>query len=976
MPYANFRNVTWADDNTLVCFNGPVKQTLVVVDAETGKVKHAYAKEVLLNQLPKKTNYEPALWLSGVPGTTKACVRAQYNHAGWNDMSFLLDWQTGEATKGYRKVSLYGCPAAAVAPDLSIGAQGDGDLNDIILFDPTKGEALPDGKGVRRLRPAVRGAFARSDSIRWRADGKAVVWRQHDDGPHKGHAELDLTTLMLRPLNAGEFRQVDRDLADFAHAMDFPPAEGVLPVGAKGKPLNLDFETGTLEDWVATGKAFDGQPIKGDTVALRVKGERSGHQGKYWIGGFEKLRNDKPQGTLTSVPFKITQPWASFLVGGGPSQHTRVDLVLQDQKEELLIGLVPLGSAPGVLFVVKYQKAFFSASGWQEETLRRVVVDLRPHLGKEMFIRVVDAHSGRWGHISFDDFRLHAKQPGVSTPPYGGGARERGIVRQRGPLTLTVKWPDLIITGGSEPVIDKAKGPVWSDSTFAAGGRIVSYHYYWNALQVFDPATGKADVKTVTRSFIQSLAVSPRPDCRYILVGSVDQTLTVFDPAAGKVLLTIFPARQDWIAWTPEGYYAATPAGERLMGWHVENGPDKLASFYPAERFRKKFHRPDVIQLVLEKGSVAEALKAADAALKQKTKVLPLEQLLPPQTVLTVVDDTRLPTLKLKATATAHSRQQPITGLRLLLDGRPLPPNEKGEKEGVAEFAAGKDKADADWTITLPEGTHQLAVLAQPRRLGHLAGHRADQRQSGQAAEAARARRRRGCLPQRHSAAAVCRGRCQGHRRRVPAQTRWPVPARRQSDTAQPRCAPQGRARCPCQPVRPGQGQRSGSGLVCRSRRQGQERLLPADGRGRSAEAAGDGAFRRGPAQGIGKIPCQVLLLLDACRAGGAIKNFRPVVDDLTRELTDDDCGVAVLSAAMANEQAQERDGHGLFTRAVVDALQPANGMHFNRHDHLVYVHHLHSYVFDEVARQSDRKQHPSLSLPSIVESFPITKVK
>ena len=44
---------------------------------------------------------------------------------------------------------------------------------------------------------------------------------------------------------------------------------GVLPVGADGKPLNFDFETGTLKDWTAEGDAFLGQPIKGDTVSPR-----------------------------------------------------------------------------------------------------------------------------------------------------------------------------------------------------------------------------------------------------------------------------------------------------------------------------------------------------------------------------------------------------------------------------------------------------------------------------------------------------------------------------------------------------------------------------------------------------------------------------------------------------------------------------------------------------------------------------------
>ena len=34
------------------------------------------------------------------------------------------------------------------------------------------------------------------------------------------------------------------------------PDKGVLPTAADGRPLNLDFETGTLKDWTAEGEAF------------------------------------------------------------------------------------------------------------------------------------------------------------------------------------------------------------------------------------------------------------------------------------------------------------------------------------------------------------------------------------------------------------------------------------------------------------------------------------------------------------------------------------------------------------------------------------------------------------------------------------------------------------------------------------------------------------------------------------------------
>ena len=40
----------------------------------------------------------------------------------------------------------------------------------------------------------------------------------------------------------------------------------------------------------------------------------------------------------------------------------------------------------------------------------------------------------------------------------------------------------------------------------------------------------------------------------------------------------------DWIVWTREGYYAATPGGERMMGWTVSNGLDRAATFHPAAK--------------------------------------------------------------------------------------------------------------------------------------------------------------------------------------------------------------------------------------------------------------------------------------------------------------------------------------------------------------------------------------------------------
>jgi putative membrane-bound dehydrogenase-like protein len=171
-----------------------------------------------------------------------------------------------------------------------------------------------------------------------------------------------------------------------------PADAGVLPLGSDGKPLNLDFESGTLKDWTLEGEAFKGQPVKGDLVAARRGDMKSRHQGQYWIGGYEKL-TDKPVGTLTSVPFKVTHRWATFLIGGGPHEkETCVE-------------------------IVQGKDVIFRAAGLEEEDMQRVVVDLGPYMDREIFIRVVDKHTGHWGHVNFDDFRFHETKPKAQGRP-------------------------------------------------------------------------------------------------------------------------------------------------------------------------------------------------------------------------------------------------------------------------------------------------------------------------------------------------------------------------------------------------------------------------------------------------------------------------------------------------------------------------------------------------------------------------------
>jgi putative membrane-bound dehydrogenase-like protein len=231
-------------------------------------------------------------------------------------------------------------------------------------------------------------------------------------------------------------------VAAAARAPKTPMAKGgFLPVDSNGKALNLDFEDGTLKDWTPTGDAWAGQPYKGEIDQKRKHGNGrfSLRQGDFWIGGYEVLE-DKPKGSLTSRAFMVAAPYAAFRVGGGKRSTTRIELIRKDTG-----------------------KVIYTASGRDSESMLPVVVDLRAHDGKEIFIRLVDEHDGGWGHVNFDDFRFYPKRPEFSNVVASNA-------KVQNPVDAALK-ADKVLHAGLEPqaAVDAMTLPAgFSASVFAA----------------------------------------------------------------------------------------------------------------------------------------------------------------------------------------------------------------------------------------------------------------------------------------------------------------------------------------------------------------------------------------------------------------------------------------------------------------------------------------------------------------------------
>jgi WD40 repeat protein len=207
-------------------------------------------------------------------------------------------------------------------------------------------------------------------------------------------------------------------------------------------------------------------------------------------------------------------------------------------------------------------------------------------------------------------------------------------------------------------------------------------------------------------------ALVPSPSGRYLLSASSDETLTIWRLDELRPLMSFFAGGDDWIAWTPEGYYAASPNGERLMGWHVNNGAASLGTFSDARQFAR-FYRPDVIQRLLDRGNLREALAEADTEKGLKpTQPEKVADNLPPEVkIVSPEPNTKFESSRVQVRAVARSRpgRPSITALRLRVNGRPYT-----KQGGIKAFDTPRsDEVSESWDLEMTSiGRYRLEVQA------------------------------------------------------------------------------------------------------------------------------------------------------------------------------------------------------------------------------------------------------------------------
>lgn len=219
-------------------------------------------------------------------------------------------------------------------------------------------------------------------------------------------------------------------------------------------------------------------------------------------------------------------------------------------------------------------------------------------------------------------------------------------------------------------------------------------------------------------------AVNLTNDARFAVAAFSDGTVRWYDIHSGRERLALYIDKHDqsWVAWTPEGFFNASPGAESYIGWKMTRSFDNKPDFFAINRFRQQYYDHDLLAKVLFDGGALTLQTAnenpepaAKPQVKPATKpanqppAKPVAQTLPP--VVTILSHGPSETfhsanIRLVYEVTDKPENK-LKNVRVLLDGRPV---SKGR--GLVRAKKTKSKVKT-LDVTLPKRDVTLTVIAE-----------------------------------------------------------------------------------------------------------------------------------------------------------------------------------------------------------------------------------------------------------------------
>jgi WD40 repeat protein len=477
------------------------------------------------------------------------------------------------------------------------------------------------------------------------------------------------------------------------------------------------------------------------------------------------------------------------------------------------------------------------------------------------------------------------------------------------------------------------------------------------------------------------LAVSVSENGQTLASAATDQTIKLWNLQTGECLATLFVASDnEWVCWTPQGYYAASAGGEKYIGWHLNQGMDTAAEYYPVSVFRKRFFHPELVKHTIAIGNFEQALAEINAESRQKIEETAVTEVLPPRVewitpkeVTTEADQDSI-----RICATIHSDKE-ITAVKVLVNGRT-----QAAKRGLA--LGGKsstEKHEIDQEITLTAGNNEITIFAANSDAGAtsdtrvvlynidwmkpnvymvsigISDYEKSELQLEHADDDAQAMSRlfhaqEGKLYKNVTIKELYDA--EATRDNILDALEWLENETTQKDVAVIFIAAHGT-----------------------NDDKGNFYMLPADADPEKLRRTG--VDWNDFVDILGNLPSRVLFFLDTCHSGQLGENlfrFRGIEVDNTeaiRELASDENGVVILAASTGREFSIERPdwGHGAFTKALLDGME--DGKADQTPDRIIYLRELDYYISERVKELTDGSQHPTTLKPSTISRFPIVQI-
>lgn len=205
-----------------------------------------------------------------------------------------------------------------------------------------------------------------------------------------------------------------------------------------------------------------------------------------------------------------------------------------------------------------------------------------------------------------------------------------------------------------------------------------------------------ADGRLLWRTALPAIAwgVNISGDDRFALAALDDGTVRWYrltDGAEQAALFVTHDGRR-WVAWTPEGFYDASPGAESLIGWHVNRDTESAADFFPASCFRERFYRPMELDRVFGHRRLAAQLRSM---------MPPVLTILSPRTGEAQPGGPVTVGFELRSPSGA-----PLTQIRVMVDETPLP----GPPLAIPEP---DERGVRNVTVEVPQGAAELALVPE-----------------------------------------------------------------------------------------------------------------------------------------------------------------------------------------------------------------------------------------------------------------------